>query len=253
MSSGEGRHLTDEDLLLAYYGESAPSDRARVEAHVSECGQCRALDRELRDVLAAVETTPLAEPPSGFEREVWARIEPLLPVPRAREPRWNLALPRLAFAASVTVLVVGAFALGRLWDRPSEETPAPIEIDWASADRLLRAEVEDHFDRSERVLVELVNADYASGDGISSGQARAADLVSAGRLYRRSAQNIGDAEMGSLLEDLERVLVDVANGPVDREPGEIARLRERIDAQDLIFRLRVVKAEMRVTDGERVR
>jgi hypothetical protein len=144
------------------------------------------------------------------------------------------------------VLVVGAFALGRVWDRPPEEPSAPIAIDWASADRVLRAEVEDHFDRSERVLVELVNADYTIGDGISGGRARAADLVSAGRLYRRSAQNVGDAEVGSLLEDLERVLVDVANGP-DREPDEIARLRERIDEQDLIFRLRVVKAELRET------
>lgn len=247
MSSGEGRHLSDEDLLLAYYGESTPSDRARVAAHVSECEQCRALDRELREVLAAVETTPLAEPPSGFEREMWARIEPLLPVPRAQRQRWNLALPRWAFAASGAVLVVGAFALGRVWDRPPEEPSAPIAIDWASADRVLRAEVEDHFDRSERVLVELVNADYTIGDGISGGRARAADLVSAGRLYRRSAQNVGDAEVGSLLEDLERVLVDVANGPADREPDEIARLRERIDEQDLIFRLRVVKAELRET------
>jgi hypothetical protein len=51
--------------------------------------------------------------------------------------------------------------------------------------------------------------------------------------------------MGRLLEDVERVLVDVANGPVDREPDEIVHLRERIDAQDLIFRLRVVKAELR--------
>lgn len=246
MSSGEGRHLSDEDLLLAHYGESTPSDRARVAAHVSECEQCRALDRELRAVLAAVETTPLAEPASGFEREMWARIEPLLPVPRARQPRWNLALPRWAFAACVAVLVVGAFALGRVWDRPPEEPPAPSAIDWASADRVLRAEVEDHFDRSERVLVELVNADYTISDGISD-RARAADLVSAGRLYRRSAQNIGDAEMGSLLEELERVLVDVANGPVDREPDEIAHLRERIDTQDLIFRLRVVKAELRET------
>jgi hypothetical protein len=136
-----------------------------------------------------------------------------------------------------------------VWDRPPAEPSEPIAIDWASADRVLRAEVEDHFDRSERVLVELVNADY----NISGDRARAADLVSAGRLYRRSAQNVGEAEVGSLLEDLERVLVDVANGPVDREPDEIARLRERIDEQDLIFRLRVVKAELRESDSERVR
>ena len=153
-------------------------------------------------------------------------------------------MPRLAVAASIGILMVAAFAAGRVWERPPSAPRGSVEADPALNERLLRAAVEDHLERSQRVLVELVNADDDIGGPIAGDRARAADLVAAGRLYRRSAEQIGDAEIGRLLEDLERVLVEVANGPTDA-PEELNRLRQRIDEQDLVFRVRVVAREMR--------
>jgi len=153
-------------------------------------------------------------------------------------------MPRLAVAASIGVLVVAAFAAGRVWDRPTASSPDIAVADAVTPERLLRSEVEDHLERSQRMLVELVNADYTSGTTLEGDRARAADLVAAGRLYRRSAEQVGDAEIGNLLEDLERVLVEVANGPADAAPEELARLRQRIDDQDLVFRVRVVARQM---------
>jgi hypothetical protein len=236
-------HLTDEDLLLDFYGEGTEADRARVRTHLAECEQCRALDEELRGVLTAVDTAPITEPPSGFEREMWARIEPLLPVRRTWRTRWDKMMPRLAVAASVGILAVAAFMAGRVWERPRVASSEPVLEGRDLNERLLRAEVEDHLERSQRVLVELVNADYQTP--IAGDQARAADLVAAGRLYRRSAEQLGDSEIGRLLEDLERVLVEVANGPADMTPQDLTRLRQRIDDQDLVFRVRVVASEMR--------
>jgi hypothetical protein len=239
------RHLTDEELLLDFYDEDTAVDRASVRTHLGQCEQCRALDQELRAVLTAVDTVPISEPPSGFEREMWARIEPLLPVQQTWRTRWNGLLPRLAVAASVGILVVAAFTAGRVWERPRTVSSTGVVEEQSLNDRLLRAEVEDHLERSQRVLAELVNADYEIGTPIAGDRARAADLVAAGRLYRRSAEQIGDSEIGGLLEDLERVLVEVANGPADIAPEELARLRQRIDDQDLVFRVRVVTREIR--------
>jgi hypothetical protein len=239
------RHLTDEELLLDFYDEDTAVDRASVRTHLGQCEQCRALDQELRAVLTAVDTVPISEPPSGFEREMWARIEPLLPVQQTWRTRWNGLLPRLAVAASVDILVVAAFTAGRVWERPRTVSSTGVVEEQSLNDRLLRAEVEDHLERSQRVLAELVNADYEIGTPIAGDRARAADLVAAGRLYRRSAEQIGDSEISGLLEDLERVLVEVANGPADIAPEELARLRQRIDDQDLVFRVRVVTREIR--------
>jgi hypothetical protein len=237
------RHLTDEALLLDFYGEGTPTDRDAVRAHLDACDTCRVLEQELRAVLTAVETTPITEPPNGFEREMWARIEPLLPVQPTPQTRWSWFMPRLAMAASVGLLMVAAFAAGRGWQRPAAEPSAPFVDNEPTGERVLRAVVGDHLERSQRVLTELVNADYAVG--APTGQARAAELVAAGRLYRRSAEQIGDAEIGGLLEDLERVLVEVANGPSDITPEELSHLRQRIDDQDLLFRVRVVSNEMK--------
>jgi hypothetical protein len=239
------RHLTDEELLLDFYGESTAAERTRVRTHLEQCDECRTVNSELRAVLTAVDTTPLTEPPSGFEREMWARVEPLLPVREPWHTRWSGMIPRLAVAASIGVLLVAAFAAGRVWDRSPVGSSAAIVDDQAMIERLLRGEVEDHLERSQRMLVELVNADYEVGAPIAGDRARAADLVAAGRLYRRSAEQIGDAEIGGLLEDLERVLVEVANGPADVAPEDMGRLRQRIDDQDLLFRVRVVAREIR--------
>ncbi len=239
------RHLTDEELLLDFYGEGTAADRTRVQAHLEQCEQCRVLDQELRTVLTAVDTAPITDPPSSFEREMWARIEPLLPVQHTWRTRWTAMMPRLAVAASVGILMVAAFSAGRVWERPRPGGSEPAVEGRALNERLLRTEVEDHLERSQRMLVELVNADYQIGAAATGDQARAADLVAAGRLYRRSAEQLGDAEIGRLLEDLERVLVEVANGPDAIGPEELTRLRQRIDDQDLVFRVRVVAREMR--------
>jgi hypothetical protein len=238
-------HLTDEQLLLNFYGEGTRADRAQVETHLAQCDECRALDRELRGVLSAVESDPITEPPSDFERKMWSRIEPLLPVRERPRVRWSGGMvPRLATAASIAALMVAAFAAGRVWQRPPEAATVPSTDDQTVTERLLRSEVEGHLERSQRVLAELVNADYNVGAPITGDRARAADLVADGRLYRRSAELVGDDEIGRLLEDLERVLVEVANGPADMAPQDLDRLRQRIDDQDLVFRVRVVAREI---------
>ena len=236
MSGVPTSHLTDEELLLDYYGEATATEQTRVHAHLAQCDDCRRLDTELRAVLSAVETTPITEPPPDFEREMWARIEPLLPV-RRRERSWSWMLPPLAAAAAVVLLVVAAYSAGRRSNQPPP-TEATVERNDA-LERLVRAEVGDHFERSQRMLVELAHADLATMP-VPGGRARAADLVAAGRLYRPSVERIDDVVAVGLLEDIERVLVEVANGPADAGPDDMARLQQRIADQDLLFRLRVV-------------
>jgi hypothetical protein len=118
----------------------------------------------------------------------------------------------------------------------------------AVSERLLRSEVEEHLERSQRVLVELANADDSAPVMLASDRAQAADLVAAGRLYRVSAEEMGDAETRDLLEDVERVLVEVANGPDGETSNDLSGVRARISNQDLIFRLRVTTSAMRARE-----
>jgi hypothetical protein len=260
------RHVTDGDLLLDYYGEATADERAVLREHLQACAECRAFDRELRAVLALVDTEPVAEAPAGFEREMWARLEPYLVGAVSTRPTdvgagfsrpetrslWRFEFPRWAFAAGTAALAVASFALGRVWDAPSPPSVASVAETQSVSERMLRSEVEEHLERSQRVLVELANADDAAPVMLASDRERAADLVAAGRLYRRSVEQIGDTETRDLLEDVERVLVEIANGPAAETSNDLSEVRARISDQDLIFRLRLMTAEMRARERRAV-
>jgi hypothetical protein len=259
------RHLSDEDLLLGYYGEATGEQRAEMRAHLERCARCQALERELRAVLALVDTEPVPEAPPGFERDMWARLEPVVSgFSRTSELQsnadvrlkpdttyrtfWRFEFPRWALAASAAALAVVSFSLGRVWAPSSAPAPESEAESRTVSERLLRSEVEEHLERSQRVLVELANTDDSAPVMLASDRERAADLVAAGRLYRRSIEEIGDVETGDLLEAVERVLVEIANGPDVESSNDLSGVRARISDQDLIFRLRLMTAEMRARE-----
>ena len=241
-------HLTEEDLILRYYGETDRADGPRVDAHLAECGDCQAANAQLRRVLMLVETAAPVEARPGFERDVWARLEPQLP-PSRSALRWTSSLfgfPQWALAGAVAALVLVAFMAGRFSGGvPAGVTPDTGVVADASPDRVLHAAVGDHLDRTQMMLTELVNNDPDQADVFAGEQARASDLVAANRLIRQSATQSGDAGVADVLDDLERVLLEIANAPADVTSNELSDLKARITAHDLLFRVRVIASEMR--------
>jgi len=85
-------HLTDDELVLHYYGEMESADERRAESHLSTCGACQQTYTRLQRVMAFVDSAPAVEAPPGFERTAWARLQPALPARRSRCVRASLAL-----------------------------------------------------------------------------------------------------------------------------------------------------------------
>lgn len=237
-------HLTDEELVLHHFGEA--EDPAAV-AHLSECAACRAALEALRRDLEAV---PVPEPPergADYGAQVWARLRPLLeaaPVvsfeparPRAGRREMRRVWAPIGLAASLVL----AFLLGRHWPH---EAAAPVSA--AARERILLVAVGDHLERSEMLLVELVNA---GADGkpvdISTQQQYAEELVGANRLYRQTVVRAGEPGMASLLDELERLLVEVAHRPSSLSPSDLADIRSRIESRGLLFRVRVIETQVR--------
>ena len=239
-------HLSEDELILHYYGEVDRADEARVEQHLAECGECQAAKAQLQRVLSLVETAPPLEARPGFERDVWARLEPQLDANAKSGWRTFFWFPQWALAGGVAALVIAAFVAGRVSGGDAvHTTDDPAVMADASPDRVLHAAVGDHLDRTQMMLTELVNNDVDRGDVFAGEQARASDLVAANRLIRQSASQSGDAGVADVLEDLERVLLEIANAPADVTSNQLSDLKDRITAQDLLFRVRVIASEMR--------
>jgi len=217
-----------------------------IGAHVAGCEECRFELERIDAVLKALDTLPVPDPGSDYGREVWQQIAPRLSEKRARwwqawfEPR------RLAAFGGIAALIIVAFLIGRF----TKHAPAgePALNAGQVREKILVVAVGEHLGRSEMMLMELSNAEPAGANGkkvdISAEQHRAEDLLEENRLYRQTALQEGDAKLASVLDDLERVLLDVAHSPDDVTPAQLETIRQRIESQGILFKVRVVGKEL---------
>jgi hypothetical protein len=230
------KHLNEDQLILHYYGE-AP-DPGAIEFHLSSCADCRAGFEDLRRVLAVANALQVPARSESYGNEVWQRLQPRLSERRRWDWKPKFHVSRWAWAGLVTAMLVAAFFLGRFWPRP--EIPVVKLPPGQVRERILLASVADHLDSSQRVLMEVVNASGNGSVDISQQQASAEELVAANRLYRQSAERAGEAGMAGVLEELERILLEIAHSPARLTSGELNEIRHRIDTQGILFKVRVI-------------
>jgi hypothetical protein len=238
------KHLTEEELIA--YQEGETTQREAIAEHLTGCTACRAeLDR-IEAVLHALDNLPVPERGPEYGRTVWQQIAPRLPEKAGRgwgawfEPRRWVAIGAMA------AMVIAAFVAGR-WSKP-KDTGTPVASVAQVRERVLVVAVGEHLGKSEMVLMELANAAPDNSGkkqiNISAEQKRAEDLLDANRLYRETAKQDGDAALADILDDLERVLLDVAHSPDELTPAKLDSLQKRIEAHGILFKVRVVGKEL---------
>jgi hypothetical protein len=251
-------HLNEEQLIAFQDGDAAI--RERWEQHVSECTECRAELQRLDGMLAAFQELPVPDPGDEYGRKVWQQIAPKLQ--EKRSAWWRVLFdPRhLAVAGLVTAMLLVAFFAGRVSRRPNLEiakAPQPTTATATANDaqlreRVLMLAVGEHLGRSEMVLMDVANAQPGVTDGkarlqnvnLSSQQRRAEDLLDENRLYRQTAIQEGDTGLANVLDELERVLLDVAHSPQTVSPARFKTIRQRIDDDGLLFKVRVLAKQI---------
>jgi hypothetical protein len=247
----------NEEELIAYHG-GEPAKREAIAAHVADCPECRLELARIDAVLAALSSLPVPDPGADYGQRVWQKIAPRL---SERPPvRWwqfdssSLAAGwrawleprRLAALGAVAALAIVAFLAGRVTKHPE---PVAVTADASQIrERVLVMAVGEHLGRSEMMLIELGNAEPENSKqkevNISTERRRAEDLVEENRLYRQTALEQGDTALAGVLDELERVLLDVAHGPGEVTPAQLDEIQRRIAARGILFKVRVVGKEL---------
>ena len=260
-------HPNDETLNDYIERELSPAEQVRVATHLEACAECALIVAEIQHVVRDASALGPLTPPS----HVWTQIQRRLdqstvdsqqsPVDSRQSTvdslesaggrRWT----RFAWAAATAALVVLAFLTGRFMNLRDQHTvtdrradvalPQPAGSDAGVRERVLLIAVGDHLERSQMVLVELSHAQTRGELDISAERQLADDLVASNRLYRQTAQQMGQASVAGLLDELERVLVEVARGPSTVSMRELADIQQRIESQGILFKVRVIGSEIR--------
>jgi hypothetical protein len=229
-------HPSEGDLILLYYGEAGASPAA--EAHLASCASCAEAFAALRADLASVSEDPVPARGEDYGRRVWSALQPRL---AARPPRRPPAV-RWWAPAALAASLLAAFLVGRHFPVAG---PSPAAISAQARDRIFVVMVGEHLERSEMVLLEVANAEGQDPVDMRSAQESAENLVAANRLFRLSARRAGEPGVANVLDELERVLLEVARGPVQLGPEQRAQLRRRIESGDILFKMRVLESTMR--------
>ena len=245
--------LPDDELILYYYGESRRG--AEIRQRLESSPEDRARYDELCRVLGAVDTLHVPEPELRYEERVWNRLRAQIEEERPRA-WWKrladglaqaLAPTRLATAGGVAAVAVAAFLAGRYWP------PVPLQtVDEAAViaaedrERIVMSVVADHFERSQRLLLELANAPEGVAVDVSLEREGAETLLGANRLYRQTTRHAGQADLAAVLDELERLLLDLAHGPQEIAAGELEDFRSRIE--DVLFKVQVLGWRLRQQD-----
>jgi hypothetical protein len=240
-------HLTEEQLILYYYGE--PDDASGAEQHIAACADCRKEYSEIQRLLNSMESLAAPERGAAYGDEVWRRLRPQLDI--SRGVRWQ-PFPKWIFAGAFSALLVLAFLAGR-WTMvgPALSPYSSGEHSQTAAyqkapvrERVLLLAVGDHLERSQRVLVELANA---GPEALGEERHTAEDLLAANRLYRQAAMR-DDPALASVLDDLERLLTDLTNAPESEWP----ELQKRMADQGILFKVRVIESNVRQREREQL-
>jgi len=236
-------HLNEEELILHYYGEAdAPAGAGK---HLAECGECAAQFAALSQALASVQVEPVPERGQEYGAQVWQRLQGQViarePKPRSAWSAW-FGLRQLTLVGAVAALIIAAFLVGRYGPHTdsTQIAASPAQV----RERIMFVAVGEHLERSRLVLVELVNAPEGAPASMVNARGWAEDLVESNRLYRQTALQAGDKGLSSVLDDLERVLLDVAHSPDQISAAEFDSMRKRIEAKGILFKLRIVEGQL---------
>ncbi len=240
-------HLDDDALVLLHYGDGD----ARGAEHVRVCAECRERLSGLANLLATVVAEPAPERRADYAATVWSRIEPRLQSAPAPPLAFRVvaAMPwrRVAGFATLAASLALAFLLGRQFPGP-----APTALTPEVRERILLVAVGDHLERSQVVLIELATAPTDGPLDVSAERASANDLVSTNRLIRQTVARAGEPALAAVLEELERVLIEVAAGPDRLTPAALGELQRRIESRGLLFKIRVVGSQVRAREKARL-
>jgi hypothetical protein len=245
-----------EEIRLLLYdfaaGELLPDRRGVVESHVAGCADCRADLEGIRALLAALPdgtASPADERPASywarFPENVEKQIRNLEAVRTAIPARRNVSArslfpyrPAFAAAGTLGLLVAAFFAASRLALPPAT---APVGDAVVSASVPPDSAVGDYFRRSKALLVGLTNLDVSEGNSIDldAERRKSGELLDEARRLRRRPL---DPRSARVIDDMERIFLKAKNIDRGHPADDVSMLREGIERNNLLFRVRMSEA-----------
>lgn len=235
-------------LIDKLFGDIDTRQEKQLEAHLASCPACRAILTEFREVRETLGKPQRPDLPAHFWESYWERLikrmdhEPP-PSPSLWERLLSFRLVRWApiaqVASAAAVLVLGIF-IGRTFFQSepqmtaTETTPSnTVEM------QQVAARSEQLLERSKILLIGIVNEDLsdASAQDLKHQRQTSRTLLTEARDLRATLRQSPDRRLVQLLDQLEVVLLQIANLEAEHDLASVELVRNGINREGLLLKI----------------
>jgi anti-sigma factor RsiW len=251
------KHTTIQVQLYDHIrGGLSAADHQAVSAHLRTCTSCAAEADELRSLIASQKGSrpdPASELPQEFWNtllnEVDARIaSQVRPVPWYRRlAGWLRPGPTPQYRVAVTfaaiLIVAGSTLITWTVLQRTPERMAPAMADAVVLDSSATVQptrLQKYLHRSRTLFVGVANMNVPEDQppDLQTERRISRELVTEARALRQEALDVNSAR---LINDLEKIQIELANmAPDDAAPG-VDMIRQGIESKNLLFKLRIAE------------
>ena len=255
------------------FGDLGTEDRQRLEAHLEACPACRALVREMEATLQVTAARTRPEPSAAYWEGYYERLKDRMRRQERRPnkagrlaewlrapgrlnisflmpaPRWAYQLSGAVALLAVGVLIGWLLFGGRAAEAPriAEEPPVETPVQPVSLDQ----RTDRYLERSKVLLLGLVNLDPNEQEAVSLSLAHqqrvARELIDESNALKTTLTGADERLMRVLIEDLEVILLQIANLEAGYDLPAIEMVQRGVDRRAIMLKINLT--EMRRSDA----
>ena len=247
------------DAFVEYlFDEIDEETKRRFEAHLARCSKCAAQLAEMKGTLTMMGHMRRAEPPEEFWDTYWARLSARIEQELAPRPSVSVGLlerirhvfptlyrPAYRWAAVVGVLIVGIL-IGRLFFSQRGKEPSlaqrPHSPREATFAQTVDERAERYLERSKIFLLGFVNTDpQAEGDEVSFSRQQdiSEGLIQEALYLKENLSGRAQQKQRALIEELEAILLEIANLEEQEDLPHIELIRDGIDRKGILLKINI--------------
>lgn len=246
-------HRKTRRLLYEYIaGDLSHEEVARIESHTAACASCK---KELEDLRSILGTLPSSPAPSNRQTEEYWQgfvdtVERRTVARNAREFKslWQSIESLLVLRPRHAAVLGGSFALTaaavfawHIFSAPPAQQPFIVEEAGTTSEEFTPERVSQYFRKSKVLLVGLTNSKMPEDHAVDFSVERRAsrELVREARYLRQQPL---DRRSSHLIDNLEKILIELANLEETNDLPDVEIIRGGIQRENLLFKIRMAEA-----------
>ncbi len=246
------------DLTARVFGDLSVADERRLQAHLTECVNCKNFLAEMEDVLGKLGAPQRPEMPEHFWEGYWHRLAQRLENAEPAAPdsvlarRWEklrekwaappLMIP-LARTAGVLALLVFGVIIGHYWWPQNNDAGRQITQTIPPAIPVVQTRAEQWLERSQILLIGMVNEELSieAKPDFSHQRLVSRNLLTEAQALNRELDPVANRKMLQLMNQLELVLLQIANLEAEHDLSAVELVRDGIARNGLLLKINIAE------------